>query len=203
MEMLNSIPRLVRDAFGLKAAAMYLPKRKEIYRTGIDHPELSEEQLESVSGRGELMVDEEKQLCFVPLRVGVKPVGSLGLEGAVLSRETLEAVGSLVAISIERAGAVETLTRTEASRESEKLRTALLDSVTHEFRTPLTAIKLSVTTLLTTPDMEPDGKKELLTVINEETDRLNRLVGEAAEMAQLDAQQVELRRESHDSTRSD
>jgi two-component system, OmpR family, sensor histidine kinase KdpD len=197
MEMLNSIPRLVRDAFGLKAAAMYLPKRKEVYRTGIDHPELSEEQLESVSGRGEPVVDEEKQLCFVPLRVGVKPVGSLGLEGAVLSRETLEAVGSLVAISIERAGAVETLTRTEAARESEKLRTALLDSVTHEFRTPLTAIKLSVTTLLQTPDMESDGKKELLTVINEETDRLNHLVGEAAEMAQLDAQQVELRRESH------
>ncbi len=197
MEMLNSIPRYVCDAFGLKAAAMYLPKRKEVYRTGIDHPELGEEQLESVIGRGEVVVNEEKQLCFVPLRIGVKPVGSLGLEGAVLSRETLEAVGSLVAISIERAGAVETLTRTEATRESEKLRTALLDSVTHEFRTPLTAIKLSVTSLLTTPEIEADGRKELLTVINEETDRLNHLVGEAAEMAQLDAQQVELRREVH------
>src|SRR5208337_3600993 len=145
MELLNSIPSYVRDAFGLTAAAMYLPKRREVYRTGFDHPELSEEQLESVSGRGEIAVDEQKQLCFVPLRIGVRPVGSLGLEGAVLSRETLEAVGSLVAISIERAGAVEMLTRTEASRESEKLRTALLDSVTHEFRTPLTAIKLSVT----------------------------------------------------------
>jgi two-component system sensor histidine kinase KdpD len=197
MEMLNSIPQYVCDAFGLKAAAMYLPKRKEVYRTGFDHPELNEEQLESVSGRGELVVDEEKQLCFVPLRIGVRPVGSLGLEGAVLSRETLEAVGSLVAISIERAGAVEMLTRTEASRESEKLRTALLDSVTHEFRTPLTAIKLSVTTLLATPEIETDSKKELLTVINEETDRLNHLVGEAAEMAQLDAQRVELRREVH------
>jgi two-component system, OmpR family, sensor histidine kinase KdpD len=187
----------VRDAFGLKAAAMYLPKRKEVYRTGLDHPELSEEQLESVSGRGEVVVDEEKQLCFVPLRVGVRPVGSLGLEGAVLSRETLEAVGSLIAISIERAGAVESLTRTEATRESEKLRTALLDSVTHEFRTPLTAIKLSVTTLLSTPQIEAEESKDLLNVINEETDRLNHLVGEAAEMAQLDAQQVELRRELH------
>ncbi|HME32219.1 MAG TPA: ATP-binding protein [Terriglobales bacterium] len=196
MELLNSIPSYVRDAFGLTAAAMYLPKRREVYRTGFDHPELSEEQLESVSGRGEIAVDEQKQLCFVPLRIGVRPVGSLGLEGAVLSRETLEAVGSLVAISIERAGAVEMLTRTEASRESEKLRTALLDSVTHEFRTPLTAIKLSVTTLLSTPDIEAEGKKELLSVINEETDRLNHLVGEAAEMAQLDAQQVELRREA-------
>ena len=55
MELLNSIPSYVRDAFGLKAAAMYLPKRKEVYRTGVDHPELSKEQLESVSGRGELV----------------------------------------------------------------------------------------------------------------------------------------------------
>jgi two-component system sensor histidine kinase KdpD len=197
MELLNSIPHYVRDAFGLKAAAMFLPKRKEVYRTGVDHPELSQEQLESVSGRGELVMDQERQLCFVPLRIGVKPVGSLGLEGAVLSRETLEAVGSLIAISIERAGAVETLTRAEAARESEKLRSALLDSVTHEFRTPLTAIKLSVTTLLSTPQIEADERKDLLNVINEEADRLNRLVGEAAEMAQLDAQQVELRRETY------
>lgn len=197
MELLNSIPQFVCDAFGLRAAAMYLPKRKEVYRTGIDHPELSEEQLESVSARGELVADEARNLCFVPLRIGVRPVGSLGLEGAVLSRETLEAVGSLIAISIERAGAVETLTRAEASRESEKLRYALLDSVTHEFRTPLTAIKVAVTTLLSTPQIEAEGRKDLLTVINEETDALNRLVGEAAEMAQLDAQRVELRRETH------
>jgi two-component system, OmpR family, sensor histidine kinase KdpD len=197
MELLNSIPHFVRDAFGLKAAAMYLPRRKEVYRTGVDHPELSEEQLESVSGRGELVADDEKQLCFVPLRIGVRPVGSLGLEGAVLSRETLEAVGSLIAISIERAGAVETLTRAEATRESEKLRSALLDSVTHEFRTPLTSIKASVTALLSSAKIDPEGRTDLLTVIDEETDRLNHLVGEAAEMAQLDAQQVELRREAH------
>jgi two-component system, OmpR family, sensor histidine kinase KdpD len=197
MNLLNSIPHFVRDAFGLKAAAMYLPKRKEVYRTELQSPELSQEQLESVIGRGEVVVDDEQQLCFVPLRIGVRPVGSLGLEGALLSRETLEAVGSLIAISIERAGAMETLARAEAARESEKLRSALLDSVTHEFRTPLTAIKVSVTTLLSPDPIAAEAREELLTVINEETDRLNRLVGEAAEMAQLDAQQVELRRESH------
>ena len=193
LELLNSIPRYVCDAFGLTAAAMYVPSRKEVYRTGLEHPELTAEQLESVSGRGEPVLDQEHLLCFVPLRIGVKPVGSLGLAGAVLSRETLEAVGSLIAISIERAGAVETLTRNEAARESENLRSALLDSVTHEFRTPLTAIKLSVTTLLGPDTVSAEARQELLTVINEEADRLNRLVGEAAEMAQLDAHQVELR----------
>ena len=198
IELLNSIPRFVCDAFGLRAAAMYVPSRKEVYRTGREHPELTAEQLEGVSGRGEPVVDEARLLCYVPLRIGVKPVGSLGIEGAVLSRETLEAVGSLIAISIERAGAVETLTRNEAAREGEKLRSALLDSVTHEFRTPLTAIKVSVTTLLSTDPVGEEARHELLTVINEEADRLNRLVGEAAEMAQLDAHQVELRCEPHE-----
>jgi two-component system, OmpR family, sensor histidine kinase KdpD len=101
-----------------------------------------------------------------------------------------------VAISSERAGAVEKLSRAEAARESEQLRSVLLDSVTHEFRTPLTAIKASVTSLLGTPGHSPEERQELLTIINEESDRLNRLVGEAAEMAQLDANKVEFRFQS-------
>ncbi|HEY4900845.1 MAG TPA: ATP-binding protein [Terriglobales bacterium] len=192
LELNNSIPQFVKDAFGLTAAAMFLPKRNEVYRTGIEHPELSDDELRAVTQRGELLINQEQQISIVPLRIGVRPVGSIGMEGASLSRETLEAVGSLIAISIERAGAVETLSRTEATRESEKLRTAILDSVTHEFRTPLTSIKASVSTLLSSANIDEAGRRDLLDVIDEETDRLNRLVGEAAEMAQLDAQRVEL-----------
>jgi two-component system sensor histidine kinase KdpD len=92
--------------------------------------------------------------------------------------------------------AVEKLSRAEAARESEQLRSVLLDSVTHEFRTPLTAIKASVTSLLGSPRHSSEEQQELLTIINEESDRLNRLIGEAAEMAQLDANKVEFRFES-------
>src|SRR5262249_3993246 len=67
------------------------------------------------------------------------------------------------------------------------LRAALLYSVTHELRTPLTGIKAAVTTLISDFHLDDGQRNELLTVINEESDRLNRLVGEAAEMAQLDA----------------
>jgi len=197
LELNNSIPLFVRDAFGLTEAAMFLPKRNEVYRTGVEHLELSDEDLKAVSGRGELVIKPEQLISLVPLRIGARPVGSIGLEGALLSRETLEAVGSLIAISIERAGAVETLSRTEAARESEKLRSAILDSVTHEFRTPLTSIKASVSTLLSAAALDDAERRDLLDVIDEETDRLNRLVGEAAEMAQLDAQKVELHREPH------
>jgi two-component system sensor histidine kinase KdpD len=104
----------------------------------------------------------------------------------------MEAVGSLIATAIERANAVERLTRTEASRESERLRSALLDSVTHEFRTPLTSIKASATTLLSDAKLNEEQQRDLLTVINEESDRLNRVIGEAVEMAQLDAREVRL-----------
>ena len=119
-------------------------------------------------------------------------MGSIGIGGGSLSRETLEAVGSLSAIAIERAGAMEKLSKTEAARESEQLRTALLDSVTHEFRTPLTSIKAAAESLLSGYQLDEAQRRELLTVINEESDRLNHLVGEATEVAQLDAGQVQL-----------
>ena len=72
-------------------------------------------------------------------------------------------------------------------READQLRTAIVDSVTHELRTPLTSIKASVTALLTNSRLQPSQRNDLLIVINEEADRLNRLVGEAMETAQLDA----------------
>src|SRR5438045_7755601 len=115
----------------------------------------------------------------MPLRMGVRSVCTLGLAGCDLSRESLEAIGSLVAISIERANTVEKLTRSEAARESDRLRSVLLDSVTHEFRTPLTAIKASAETLLSEAHLDKPQRLDPLQVINEENDRLNHPGGEA------------------------
>ena len=115
----------------------------------------------------------------------------------MLSRQTLEAIATLIAVAMEHARAVEQVGQTEAAREAEKLRTALLDAVTHALRTPLTSIKASVTNLISNPSLGGAQRQELLTIINEESDRLNRLVGEAAEMARLDAGEVELNVEPH------
>jgi two-component system sensor histidine kinase KdpD len=128
----------------------------------------------------------------IPLRIGVRPSGALLLEATSLSRETMEALSGLVSISIERAGALESSARSEAAKETERLRTALLDSVTHELRTPLTSIKASITALLSQEALDEPSRKELLTVIDEESDRLNRLIEQAVEMAQLDANKVHL-----------
>ncbi|HXZ41303.1 MAG TPA: DUF4118 domain-containing protein [Terriglobales bacterium] len=196
-ELLNSIPIYIVESFGVESAAISLPNRPDVYRSSIDRDVLDRHDLRLVAMRGEPKIDPEQRVIFMPLRMGLRVVGSMGLSGAQLSRETLESMSSLIAIAIERAGAVEKLSRAEAARESEQLRSALLDSVTHEFRTPLTSIKASVTSLLSNPGLDEAQRTELLTVVNEESDRLNHLVGEAAEMAQLDAHKVELRLGQH------
>ncbi len=195
-ELLNMIPRYIVDSFGIRSAAISLSSRSDIYRSGPSIDGLEAHDLQMVCVRGEPRLDAIHHIGFMPLRMGMRVVGCMGVSGSALSRQTLEAIGSLVAISIERAGAVEKLSRAEAARESEQLRSVLLDSVTHEFRSPLTAIKASVTSLLGSPNHSLEEKQELLTIINEESDRLNRLIGEAAEMAQLDANKVEFRFES-------
>ena len=196
-ELLNAIPGYIVECFAVDAAAVSLPNRQDIYRSDTARDILDRHDLQLVCMRGEPRIDVERRVAFMPLRMGVRVVGSMGLSGTLLSRQTLESMSTLIAIAIERAGAVEKLSKAEAARESEQLRTALLDSVTHEFRTPLTAIKASATSLLSAPNLDDAQCHELLTVINEESDRLNRLVGEAAEMSQLDANKVELHLGAH------
>jgi two-component system sensor histidine kinase KdpD len=197
-ELLNLIPKYIVDAFAVTGAAMFLEARQQAYYFNSESRSLfPTEHLKAISGRGEPVLDREHALCFMPLRMGVRSVGTLGLSGCDLSRETLEAIGSLTAIAIERAHTLEKLTKAEAARESDRLRSVLLDSVTHEFRTPLTAIKASAETLLSDVVLDTPQRKDLLTVINEESDRLNRLIGEAAEVAQLDSHQLEFHFEAH------
>jgi two-component system, OmpR family, sensor histidine kinase KdpD len=78
----------------------------------------------------------------------------------------------------------------EVARQAGSLRKAVLDSVIHEFRTPLTSIKASVNALLTIPQLKPVERIELLTIIDEETDRLNLLVGEAVETTRLNTKET-------------
>lgn len=197
-ELLNIIPKHLVDSFEVSGAALFVQGKQEAYF--FDEASRSQfpiDQLNAISDRGEPVLEREKRICYMPLRMGMRSVGALGLAGCDLSRESLEAIGSLVAISIERANTVEKLARTEAARESDRLRSMLLDSVTHEFRTPLTAIKASAETLLSDVELDKPQRKDLLVVINQESDRLNRLVGEAAEVSQLDSHQLQPRIEIH------
>ena len=192
VELLKMIPVHVVETFGLENAAIHLGDRDKVYRSGAETEQLLSTELKTVSATGEPVFDREHKRSLVPVSMGLRRLGRLGIAGDTLSRETLEAMSGLIAIAIERAGAVDTLMRNEASRESERLRSALLDSITHEFRTPLTSIKASVTSLKSEAEMNEEQRRDFVEIIDEESDRLNRLIGEAVEMARLDANEVKL-----------
>jgi two-component system sensor histidine kinase KdpD len=129
---------------------------------------------------------------LIPLPLGLRSLGVLAVIDGGFSPQIYEAIGSLVAIALERAAAVERSSRLEASRENERLRIALLDSVTHDLRTPLTAIRAAATTMVSQPDLPQAERADLAAVVDEESARLDRLIGQAVEMAQLDAATVQV-----------
>jgi two-component system sensor histidine kinase KdpD len=189
--LLRSLPSAVVDVTTARYGMLYLLEGNRVYQAGSDS--VSDVEFPhfcqlSTSLSGATVEAEEVQ---IPVRSGVRPKGLFLLRGVVLSVETANAIGGLVSIAIDRAQALENVTRGEAAKESERLRTLMIDSITHELRTPLTSIKGAATTLLAS-ELNPDDRHELLSIIDEESDRLNRLVSEAVEMAQLDAQQVQM-----------
>src|ERR1700758_4150403 len=192
IQLMNAIPNHIVDCFEAGAAELFVPQKDKFYRSGYGAAQIDEAKMKAAYVLDETNTDPARLLHFVPVRLGVKPIGSLGISGAVLSRQMLDAIGSLVAIAMERARAVEQLSETEAERQGERLKSALLDSIAPDFSTPLTAIKAAVTGLLTSSNSNAPQSRELLTIINEECDRLNHLVEEASEMAKLEAGEVTL-----------
>jgi len=192
IQLMNAIPNHIVDSFETGAASLFLADKQKYYRSGYGTLQLEEEQLRLAYEREEPYVDTARGFCYGPVRLGMKSIGSFGISGAPLTRQTLEAVGTLLGIAIERTRAVEQLSRTEADRQSERLKSALLDSITHNFRTPLTSIKASVTSLLSTRPPQGSQQQELLEIMNEECDRLNKLVEDASEMSRLEAGEIQL-----------
>jgi two-component system sensor histidine kinase KdpD len=105
----------------------------------------------------------------------------------------------------ELQNAFEKASQAEALRQSEKLKSALLDAVTHDLRTPLTSIKASITMLIEEHEqdslhltLDGEGRGELLEVINEETDRLNDFIQSMVELARIEAGELHLRKSRTD-----
>jgi two-component system, OmpR family, sensor histidine kinase KdpD len=192
IQLMNAIPNYIVESFEAGAAALFLPQKDKFYRSGFGAAHLDEEKMKATFSLDELSVDTEQRQYFIPIRLGVRPIASLGISGSQLSRQSLEAISTLVAIAIERARAVEQLGQTEAERQGERLKSALLDSITHDFRTPLTSMKAAASSLLASLPADATQTHELLSIINEECDRLNRLVEEAGEMAKLEAGEISL-----------
>ena len=188
--LVSSMPAAVAGVTKAGSVLLYLLDSDRLYRAGNAAGDIEIPYIRQIATALNSVHSEGDEIQ-VPLHSGVRPRGLLLLRGVSISDRTAEAIGGLLSIAMDRAQALENLAREEAAKESERLRALMTDSITHELRTPLTSIKGAATALLA-GGVSAEDSKELLSVIDEESDRLNRLVSEAVEMAQLDAHQVQM-----------
>jgi len=132
--------------------------------------------------------DSAHSLLCAPLKAGARVTGVLISAAKETDPATMEALAGLVALALERLRFLKDLSQTEALKQSDQLKSAILASVSHDLRTPLTSIRTAVESLLSRDvDWNEDSRQEFYTIIDEEVDRLSRLVQNLLEMARIEA----------------
>jgi K+-sensing histidine kinase KdpD len=154
---------------------------------------------------GRLIIDDpDNWIALFAFLITAVTAGQLSAHAKRRAEEADEGRREIERLYTELQEAFERASQAKALEQSERLKSALLDAVTHDLRTPLTSIKASVTTLLDDPGskteneqvgtLDADGRREMLEVIDEESDRLNRFVEGLMELARIEAGEMHLRR---------
>ncbi len=189
----NHIAQQLSQSFDLQNVSFYDSAADRVRQVsqgeGVPEP-----LLRRVAASGETWRDTGKQQLVVPVRLGQGSLGSIGVSGTQsVSEVALQAIAQLVAIALERAKAQQTAHLLEAAKQNEHLKSTLLDALAHEFKTPLTSVKAATTTLLARR-VQDQVQAELLTVIDEEADRMTKLVSDSIELARIGSGPVRLHR---------
>jgi two-component system sensor histidine kinase KdpD len=93
IQLLNAIPNHIVEAFEAGAASVFLPEKQKFYRSGFGALQVGEDELREVFGREEPVIDQGRGFCYGPVRIGTKAIGSFGVSGGTISRQTLDAMG--------------------------------------------------------------------------------------------------------------
>jgi two-component system sensor histidine kinase KdpD len=190
--LIRDLPRLIDRIFALDGVVLYICDGDQLYASTLELPISIQASLRAMPHSPNPSLAIPGGFHAMTLMLGLRPVGALGWRPSRLSREVASAVSAQVAIVLARSMAIEASVRMEAAREGERLRTALIDSLTHELRTPLTSIRAAATTLLQSEGLDDAGRLDLAAIVDEEASRLDTLIGQAVEMAEIDANVVEV-----------
>jgi two-component system sensor histidine kinase KdpD len=188
----KQLARRLVEVFELDAALLYDRRAGEIYRAGPDDFEGMEDQLRDAARLGASFSDAKRRRVITAVRLGSEPIASIALQGAAMPDAVLQGIANLVAIGLERARAQELAREVEVSRQSEQLRTTLIDAMAHELKTPLTAIKAATSSLRSDPGQPAETRNELLAIADEEAHHLQDLIDDSIEMARLDTARIDL-----------
>ena len=194
----KQIANQIANAFECPAVALYDRRTSEVYLAGPKAFPNIDGKLRESAVRSSVIHEDADEILITPIRLGGEPIGSLALAHAFLSDAALQSLLNLVAVGLEKARAQEEVNRAQVARESEELKSTLLDALAHEFKTPLTSIKAVTTDLLSNPQ-EPlsEQQRGLVAIADEGADRLDRLVTEAIQLARIEGGKFQLNREIH------
>jgi two-component system sensor histidine kinase KdpD len=190
--------RKIAEVFELSAVVLYERRSEEMYRAGPSDFKGMDDQLRETALHGTSFADSKQSRTITAIRLGSEPIAALALQGKPMPDSVLQGVANLAAIGLERYRAQDLESQVEAAKQSEKLRTSLLDAMAHEFKTPLTSVLAATSALLSDPNQAPGARTELLKIADEEAHRLQELIDDAVEMGRLDSSDIRVQAELAD-----
>jgi two-component system, OmpR family, sensor histidine kinase KdpD len=185
--------RHIVEAFDFPVVAIYDHRTDAVAWAGPGEVPGLDQKLRDVARQA--VTIREGGLAIVAIQLGGVPIGSLALPPDGLSDTVVQSIANLVAIGLERARGQEAATRAEAARQSGELRATMLDALAHEFKTPLTSMKVAASDLrASAPD---ERSRELAAIVDEDLDRLQALVTDTVQMVRVDSGAFTLRLNTH------
>lgn len=179
------------ELFGFEEVVLFESATGQFHRTQTDSS-IGEEQLSRAAMQGTSKHEDAARITILPVTLGNKIFGSLGVRGVSLPETTLQAVGNTIALALAQAQAQEAGGRAEAVRKSEELKSVMLDALAHDLKTPLTVIEAATGVLLNSTPLSEDQRLDLLQVIHQQEQGLKRKVDEALHLARIDAKRLKL-----------
>jgi len=208
---LEAIARHVARRFELDVVAICVPGQEgwTVHHGGTATPSIASADLDRAfaSAAGAMEFDARTRaygghreiasnagtLAVVPVRIGSRAIALLAAGGRTLEPGTRDAIAGIVAIALERSQFLEERRGAELAQQRAELSSALLASLSHDLRTPLTAIRTAISNL-DSPALPEDQRREQAHVAATELERLTRLFDEILDMARIESGTVRPRR---------
>jgi len=188
----NLIPPLIRDIFDLRGVQLFDAQSAVLHQSG-EAPAEAEFHTRNAYFRGTETFAAESRNWYCVLRLGVRPVGGLALIDTEMSKLAATALASLCGIALERSRTLQREFRAQAARQTEQLRTAVLDALAHEFKTPLAIARTASSGLLAVGGLS-ELQAELVTTIDQQANRLDHLASRLLRAAMLDSAEFQPQR---------